>query len=166
VPGLVIEVDGVRRARTLESLWRDGRRGVPQPGMPAERKLPCSHVSAYGGEQTGMLGQLWDKIALSEFESEVTRALQIIDPEIEAVAMIGDDYTGRRTAVVRQASMPRPVPLRSFGDGANRLFGIALALVTAKDGLLLIEEAENGLHHSVQYDVWKMIFALAQKLNV
>ena len=67
---------------------------------------------------------------------------------------------------MRQANWPCPVPLCSFGDGVNRLFGIALALVTAKDGLLLIDEVENGLHHSVQYEVWKMIFALAQKLNV
>jgi predicted ATP-dependent endonuclease of OLD family len=58
------------------------------------------------------------------------------------------------------------VPLRSFGDSVNRLFGIVLSLVTAKDGLLLIDEVENGLHHSVQYDVWKTIFALAQRLNV
>ena len=48
----------------------------------------------------------------------------------------------------------------------NRLFGLALALVNARGGLLLINEFENGLHHSVQTDVWRMIFRLAERLAV
>jgi energy-coupling factor transporter ATP-binding protein EcfA2 len=167
VPGLVIEADGVRRMRALDSMRRIARNRLPQPSSLPERKLPCSFVTAYGGEETATLSQLWDTIALSELEADVVAALQIIDPQITAVSMIGGDIYGKgRTAIVRQASWPRPVPLRSFGDSVNRLFGIVLSLVTAKDGLLLIDEVENGLHHSVQYDVWKTIFALAQRLNV
>lgn len=48
----------------------------------------------------------------------------------------------------------------------NRLFGIALSLVNAKDGLLLIDEFENGMHYSVQLDTWRMIFKLAAALDV
>ena len=47
-----------------------------------------------------------------------------------------------------------------------RIFGIALALENAKDGLLLIDEVENGLHYSVQPDVWRFLFQAATKLNV
>lgn len=71
-----------------------------------------------------------------------------------------------RTAIVRSKAFARPVPLRSFGDGLNRLFGIILSLVNAKDGLLLIDEFENGMHHSVQLDVWRGIFRLAKLLKV
>jgi ABC-type multidrug transport system ATPase subunit len=71
-----------------------------------------------------------------------------------------------RTAIVRSDRIPRPVPLRSFGDGLNRLFGIVLSLVSAKDGLLLIDEFENGMHHTVQLAVWRTVFALAQKLDI
>jgi hypothetical protein len=166
-PGLVIEADYYRRAWALDVFRRLARNRLPQPSSLPERRFPCSVVTAYGGEETAALSQLWDTIALSELEAEVVAALQIIDPQITAVSMIGGDTSGKgRTAIVRQANWPRPVPLRSFGDGVNRIFGVALALVTAKAGLLLIDEVENGLHHSVQYDVWKMIFALAQKLNV
>ena len=56
--------------------------------------------------------------------------------------------------------------LRSFGDGLNRLFGIILSLVNAKDGLLLIDEFENGMHYSVQLDVWRAVFGLARRLDV
>jgi len=53
-----------------------------------------------------------------------------------------------------------------MGDGITRLFHIILALVTARNGILLIDEFENGLHWSVQSSVWKIIFRLAERLNV
>jgi predicted ATP-dependent endonuclease of OLD family len=39
-------------------------------------------------------------------------------------------------------------------------------LVNAKDGLLLIDEFENGMHYSVQLDVWRAIFKLSQRLGI
>ena len=47
-----------------------------------------------------------------------------------------------------------------------RILGIALAQVNAKDGILLIDEFENGLYYSVQPDLWRFIFRLAHSLNV
>ncbi|MFN5906011.1 MAG: AAA family ATPase, partial [Planctomyces sp.] len=86
---------------------------------------------------------------------------------ISAVSMVGGEgVRSGRIAIVRSKRFPRPVPLKSFGDGVNRLFGIVLALVNSKDGCLLIDEFENGLHHTVQAAAWKMIFQLAAALNV
>jgi AAA15 family ATPase/GTPase len=47
--------------------------------------------------------------------------------------------------------------LKSMGDGITRLFQIILSLVNAKDGLLLIDEFENGLYWSVQPKVWDIV---------
>ena len=72
-----------------------------------------------------------------------------------------------RRAIVQAEGHPQPVaPSLTFGDGMNRLFGIALSLANAEGGLLLVDEFENGLHYSVQLDVWRMIFGLSQKLNI
>ena len=71
-----------------------------------------------------------------------------------------------RMAVVRSDHFNRRVPLRSFGDGMNRLFGIILSLVNVSDGILLIDEFENGMHYSVQVNAWRLVFHLAQELNV
>jgi len=121
----------------------------------------------YGGERTGNLGPLWDKIALSDLENDVVSALKIIAPDIKAVSMVGGEGQRQsRTAIVRSSGFARPVPLRSFGDGLNRLFAIVLSLVNANDGLLLIDEFENGMHHTVQVDIWRGIFRLSKLLNV
>lgn len=164
IPALVIETGGEQRILTLDYIRRIPYRVRPfRLDTPDESTLPCVLVSSYGGEHTAPLGVLWDKIALSDLEKDIVEALRIIDPEISAVSMVG----GRqRTAIVRAANLPRPVSLRSFGDGLNRLFGIVLSLVNAKNGLLLIDEFENGMHHTVQLDVWRSLFKLSQRLDV
>ena len=81
--------------------------------------------------------------------------------------MVGGERSSEpRQRQLRSKSIPHPVPLRSFGDGLNRLFGIVLSLVNAKDGLLLIDEFENGLHHSVQADAWRTVFKIASRLDI
>jgi hypothetical protein len=167
IPALVIEGLSTRRVMPLDMLRRAARGRVFGAEMAENPRLPCVMVSPYGGESTTSLGPLWDKIALSERENDVVEALRIVAPDIKAVSMVGGDNPRRiRTAIVRSQSFPRPVPLRSFGDGLNRLFGIVLSLVNAKDGLLLIDEFENGMHHTVQYDVWRGIFRLSRALKV
>ncbi|MDE0446870.1 MAG: AAA family ATPase [Spirochaetaceae bacterium] len=77
-----------------------------------------------------------------------------MDTSVLGVALIGDGESNSvRRAVVRLKDQERPVPLKSLGDGAERLFGVALALANSRGGFLLIDEAENGIHHSVQYDL-------------
>ena len=166
LPALVITVDGNQRLLTLGSLRRV-RNSISYGynRIADEQNMPCVFVNAYGGEQTGTLGPLWDKIVLSDYENDMVDALRIIDSGISAVAMVGDERQ-RRTAKVRSANFPHSVPLRSFGDGMNRLFGIILSLINAKDGLLLIDEFENGIHHTIQADAWRAIFKLASRLDI
>ena len=58
------------------------------------------------------------------------------------------------------------VPLRSLGDGAMRAYAVALALAKSSDGFLLIDEAENGIHHSIQAKFWNMVLQTAERNNV
>jgi AAA15 family ATPase/GTPase len=53
-----------------------------------------------------------------------------------------------------------------MGDGMNRLLGITLALAVVSGGILLVDEIENGIHYSVQTDVWRTILRAAESLNV
>ncbi len=131
-----------------------------------DSKMPTIYVSPYGGEGTASLSILWDKIALSDLEQYVVEALRIISPDITAVSMVGGGGRQARTAIVKASNLPHPVPLRSYGDGLNRLFGIVLSLVNVKDGILLIDEFENGMHHTVQLAAWRVIFKLAELLNI
>ena len=119
----------------------------------------------------GDMSRFWDKVALTDDESRAVQALSLIfGQRVERVAMVGDDtasrFPYRRRAVVRIDGREAPVPLKSLGDGAVRIFGVALALANSQGGFLVIDEAENGLHHSVQRDFWNMVLRTAHENNV
>ena len=43
---------------------------------------------------------------------------------------------------------------------------MALALANSRDGFLFIDEAENGIHHSIQQGYWRMVLQAAHDNNV
>ena len=118
------------------------------------------------------LARLWDGVALTDDEERAVSALQLVfGAEVERVAVVGDDtmsFPGRpgRRVVVRLTGESRPVPLRSLGDGAFRLFCVALALAKSRSGFLLIDEAENGIHYSLQREFWNMVIRTAHDNDV
>ena len=46
------------------------------------------------------------------------------------------------------------------------MFAVALAMANCPDGILLIDEAENGIHYSLQEQYWTMILRAADEHNV
>ena len=122
----------------------------------------------YDGLDKRRIGELWDAIALTDREKEVLNALHIMAPGVEAISIVGDPIgsSRERYTIVKVKGQREPIPIRGLGDGMQRMLGIVLALVNAEDGMLLIDEIENGLHYSVQTDLWKLIFRVAQQLNV
>jgi ABC-type branched-subunit amino acid transport system ATPase component len=156
-------------------------------GAPAESSVRLEPISAplrsiqlqrVGSNGLGSegIGRLWDRISLSPLEQEVIAALKIVSADVQRIALRMPDgmpkakitYHGsdNRVPFVKIANFEEPIPLRALGDGVNRLFGLALALVNAKGGLLLVDEIENGIHYSVQADLWRLIFETAARLNV
>lgn len=125
--------------------------------------------------------KLYDKIALTPNEKYIIKALQIIEPQIENINFLKDDIAydiAYDRAYGRLLSGDERVPfvvlkndskryrLSAMGDGINRILTIILAMLNCENGVLLIDEFENGLHYSVQYQLWKVINDLSTKLNV
>jgi len=119
------------------------------------------------------LARYWDQVVLTEWENRIIEALRLAlngpGKSVERVTMVGDPdrrSSNARRAVVKLSNHEKPVPLKSLGDGAIRLFGIALALANCRGGFLLIDEAENGIHHTVLKDLWKFILQAARENNI
>lgn len=139
-----------------EDEWQEIPSKSLGPGLSANREL----------------ASLWDDVALTDKEKLPLQALQLIlGTDIERVAVVGADDPRRlgregRRVIVKLRDGTQPVPLRSLGDGVTRMFGIGLALVNSCNGFLLVDEAENGIHHSIQQDFWKMVLRAAHQNNV
>lgn len=161
-PGLMVRWDGEVRNLLLDR---------PTPGAPGAfranlptRSEACVFLTA-GGLEPERTRELWDRISLTHLEDEVLAGLRLISPEVERVTF-RTPGRGAPREFVKLREVDQPVPLRSLGDGLNRLLGISLALVNARDGVLLVDEVENGIHHTVQYDLWRLVLRLAKALNV
>ncbi len=108
------------------------------------------------------LAKMWSKIALKPEQTSAIAALELATTaSIEGVALVNKDQI-----VVRLSEHEHRIPLKSLGDGASRLLAVALAFANAQDGFLFIDEAENGIHHSIQRDYWRMILQAAHDNNV
>jgi predicted ATPase len=133
---------------------------------PVGRLFPSTYVPSSGLGAMDVASN-WDNIALTDAEELVSEALRIIAPDVERLSLIGNaEGGGDRTVMIRLRGRRSPVPLRSMGEGMNRLLSISLALVNTRDGLLQFDEVENGIHFSVQPDMWRLIFEAAERLNV
>lgn len=163
-PALDLDIAGRKRVVPLDRL----QRRYPMRGEADSIPVSCVYLDPFSSRSTSQMGALWDSIALTDVEQEIVKALKVISSDIQAVSMIGSDERGTRsrTAIAKSIRYPSPVPLRTFGDGVNRLFGVILSLCNARDGVLLVDEIENGLHFSVQTEIWRTIFRLARELNV
>ncbi len=137
--------------------------------MPPE--LACESLGP-GLPDSADVARLWDRVTLTDDEDRVIRSVNLaVDEEVVRVAVVGGGSgngqgpNGRRL-VARLKGHRHPVPLKSLGDGVVRLLGVAAALANSKDGFLLIDEAENGVHHALHRDFWRMVLQTAQDNNV
>lgn len=117
------------------------------------------------------LATMWDRAALTEAETYLLRALRIIEPEVSGLAFVRKDESfvsreASRVAIIKLEGQSSPIPLASMGDGMTRLLQLVLSLFSAKGGLLLLDEFENGLHYSVQQQAWDLVLHLAKELDV
>lgn len=117
------------------------------------------------------LATMWDRAALTEAESYLLRALRIIEPDVSGLAFVRKDESSAsretsRVAIIKLDGQSSPIPLASMGDGMTRLLQLVLSLFSAKGGLLLLDEFENGLHYSVQEKAWELVLHLAKELDV
>ena len=115
--------------------------------------------------------RFWKAIALTDDEDRAIQALRLVfGSDMERVAVLSDDEPIDKKNVERVLAklqgQARPVPFQSLGDGALHLAGTAMALANSRDGFLLIDEAENGIHHTVQRDFWRMVLKSADENNV
>ena len=102
----------------------------------------------------------WEDLEIEQ-EEQVNRILQFVEPKVIDFRI---GQSGK--PVLRLNGFRNRQPIEILGDGANRLFMIAYALVNSKNKILLIDEFEVGLHHSVQKQLWEIIFKYAKEWNI
>ena len=170
-PLVIVKADDKRHEISMSLLARQARlvrRRFAHGESERSSELRCEFLGPSIADDE-RIAQLLDRIALTPAEPQAMDALRpMCGDEVEGVrAVINDNrrpYKARKL-VVKMKEYDSPVPLRSLGDGAVRMFAIAAAIANCKDGFLLIDEVENGIHYSVQPDFWRMALQAANENN-
>jgi AAA15 family ATPase/GTPase len=106
--------------------------------------------------------EFWKNIKLTPKKKLIIEILQIIEPKI--IDFDIDSATNVADVLLEGEETSRP--FKTMGEGVNRLLTVALALINAQNAILLIDEFEIGLHHSIQKQIWNLVFTYSKKLNV
>lgn len=92
-------------------------------------------------------------------EMKIVEILQHVEPRIKGISVL-------RSVVKVDIGGNNLLPLNMLGDGVRKLFAIIIALYDCKDGIVLIDEIDNGLHYSTLRLLWTTIFKTAKEFNV
>jgi hypothetical protein len=96
-------------------------------------------------------------------EQDVISAVHLIEPNVRRIEVLSE-LSG--PSIYLDVGLDALVPLAVGGDGLVRLFSIVVELTGSRNGVLLIDEIDNGLHHSVMPKLWKLLGELVEKHQV
>lgn len=92
--------------------------------------------------------------------NRIIEPLRQIEPRLKRIAV---SYS-RETPLLRgDLGNGRLIPLAFMGEGMLHLLSILLAIKNAPGAVVLIDEIENGFHHTVLEKVWRAISSLARE---
>ena len=114
---------------------------------------------------TDKIEDIWAKIAMTDVEEKIIEALQIIDERIEKFSFIKND-SRKYAPYVHLKGENANMPISEMGDGMTHILNMIIALLGCENGILLLDEAESGLHYTTQNKLWKLIFELSEKYHV
>lgn len=109
------------------------------------------------------LSDMVDEFDISGQKDVVLQAVQLVDASIEDLRTFNKK---RDVLYAKQNGVYRP--LQYFGDALQKIILYILAIISAKGEfkVLLIDEIENGVHYTIQAQLWEYVFKLAAAYQV
>jgi hypothetical protein len=93
---------------------------------------------------------------------QLLHTMKLLEPRLKRLAVL---VTGGVPLINGDIGLNELVPIPIMGEGMVRLISILLAVYDSPDGIILIDEIENGLHHTVMAKVWEAIAQAARQSN-
>jgi hypothetical protein len=137
------------------ALFRRNPSGVPL--------RPCKFVHAIARGGAAEIDQ-FSKLRAEGADTGVITIARLVDEGIAAIDV--GSWRGVPRLEVRRRDSKRALPTQVCGDGLRRTLGFTLAAHMCRGGMLLVEEIDAGIHHSVQAKLFSEIATLVRQLDV
>ncbi len=109
-----------------------------------------------------ILARDFERARLRGRASTIVNAFKIVDNSIDNVDVVN---LGEPKIIISRTGYA-PQPLNYFGDALNKIADIVLRIENSRDSILLIDEIENGIHHTNQEEFWQMLMRIANENGV
>lgn len=101
-----------------------------------------------------------DALIIKKQLGKIISVLQHIEPSVTDIRI------GRNSLIYVDIGKPTLFPMNIMGDGIRRILSILAVVADMQDGVLLVDEIENGLHYSSLAILWKALFVACREYNV
>ncbi|MBI2929135.1 MAG: AAA family ATPase [Verrucomicrobia bacterium] len=106
----------------------------------------------------------YDRVVLKAGgEEKLETLLRHLEPRLKSIRSI-KPYGA--SLIYVDIGLREKIPAVHLGQGFLRLVSIYSEIIASNKQVLLIDEIENGLHHSILADIWRGILNLAEQENV
>lgn len=129
------------------------------PALPFPFSILIASTERISPEENA---QRFSQLEAAGKEKDIVEILKFLEPNIKRLVVSSVSATPEIRADIGNKIL---MPTSYMGDGINRLISICLAIASAPNGVVLIDEIENGLHYSTLVDIWKAIGLLSKKTN-
>lgn len=129
--------------------------------LPNNEKRPdtytryINHITS--SNESDIISQ-FSQLDLENKKSYIIDILKTIDPRIKDIKVLSPNGFNQLYISIEEDVLP----LKLAGDGMCRLLSIILGVMTAKQGLVLIDEIETGFHYTRYPYIWKAIYQAAK----
>ena len=100
----------------------------------------------------------YEKIQINDLEEELTKHLRKFDKDIEQFKIFSDKS-------IKLKKSGKYFGLEAFGDGTKSYIAMILAIYNCKNGFLMIDELENGIHYTQFDQLWEIILTASKEVN-
>lgn len=138
--------------------------GIRQERQIVRKRANSVFMAAVHRDDLQTTATRFGQLQLMGNDDQVLRFIRPLEPRLNRLVAI----TIKNTSIIHAYvdGVQRPMPVQLLGEGLNRMLSLALSMNEARGGLLLVDEIENGLHHSVQQEMFSVLSDLAQLFDV
>ncbi len=101
-----------------------------------------------------------EKVFVEKQKDDIINIIKIIDPNIKDIIL------GARGMIYLDVGLTKYLPVNIEGAGTFRLLSLITSIFFNKNGVLFIDEIENGLHYKIFRSLWRVIIKAALDFNV
>ncbi len=131
---------------------------------PDDAVLPSQLLHSSSHRLSNIPPLLWSDVVNTETKPDVIHLIRLFDTHIQDVDIVLSAVE-RPTVSVKHEKLKR-APLTTFGDGLRRVFTLASAIPSARNGLLLIDELEMAIHFGALEKTLDWLIKLCIQENV